>query len=147
MNKTALEFEKKANASALLKLAFLQAFGSVVFSLGLWYCFDAREALSGLFGGLTATTMSLFMAARLFAVHRLSKLRPVAPGEALVRFYITAILKIIFTLAMMVIFIVVIEVSILPFIISYLIAAVIVNLLYIYLEAKEPEEEYDPRVS
>ena len=74
-------------------------------------------------------------------------LRSVAPGEALVRFYITAILKIIFTLAMMVIFIVVIEVSILPFIISYLIAAVIVNLLYIYLEAKEPEEEQDPRVS
>ena len=141
MNEEALKFERQTNPGAMLKLASLQAIGTVVFSLGLYYCFDAREALSGLFGGLTATVMSLFMAGRLFASYRISRLRDVPPGETLLRFYLSVVLKILFTLAMMGIFIVVIEVSILPFIIAYLIAAIIVNLCFLLVDAKASRAE------
>ncbi|GAA6136789.1 hypothetical protein NBRC116583_05360 [Arenicella sp. 4NH20-0111] len=135
MNKTKRKFEHETNHGAMFRLAALQAFGTMVFALSMYYCFDLREALSAFFGGLVATTMSLFMATRLFGAYRISLLREVAAGEALIRFYISVVLKMIFTLAMMTIFIVVIEVSILPFIIAYLIAAVIVNLLFLYLDA------------
>jgi len=136
MNEEARKFESQTKPGAMLKLASLQAIGTVVFSLGLYYCFDTREALSALFGGLIATVMSLFMAGRLFASYRISTLRDVPPGEALIRFYISAVLKILFTLAMMGICIIVIGVSILPFIIAYLIAAVIVNILFVLFDAK-----------
>lgn len=124
-----------SNPKAMLKLAGLQAFFTLVFSLGLWFCFDLREALSALFGGLVAASMTFFMAWRLFASHRISKLRAVEPGETLIRFYISAVLKIVFTLAMMVMFIVVIEVSILPFILAYLVAAILVNMLFLLWDA------------
>jgi len=52
-------------------------------------------------------------------------------NERLARFYASAILKVLFTLLMMGILIAVIKVSMLPFIIAYLIAAVIVNLLFL----------------
>lgn len=136
MNQPTQEFEKHTSPTALLKLALLQAVGTLFFCLGLYYCFDTREALSGLFGGLTATTMNFFMAARLFAAHRVANIRQVPAGEALVRFYISVVLKILFTLAVMVFFIIVIKVSILPFIVAYLLIAVIVNLLYLYIEAR-----------
>jgi len=140
MNEEAPKFESQTKPSAILKLACLQAIGTVVFSLSLYYCFDTREALSALLGGFVATVMSLFMAGRLFASYRISRLRDVPPGEALIRFYISAVLKILFTVAMMGICIIVMEVSILPFIIAYLIAAVIVNLLFVLLDAKTGEE-------
>ncbi len=118
----------------MFKLSALQALSAVVFSLGVYFCFDAREALSALFGGLIATTMNLFMASRLFGANRIAKVREVSAPETLVRFYISVVLKILFTLVAMVFFIAVIEVSILPFIISYLITAVIVNLCFFLLK-------------
>lgn len=141
MNQNAHKFEHQTNPGAMFRLAALQALGTVVFSLGMYFCFDLREALSSLFGGSIATMMNLFMAARLFGAFRISKLREVPAGEALVRFYISVVLKMIFTLAMMVIFIVVIKVSVLPFIIAYLITAVIVNLLFLYFDAAKAAQE------
>ena len=57
----------------------------------------------------------------------------------LARFYASVVLKIVFTLAMMVICITVLKVSLLPFIIAYLIAAVIVNWLMLLVPAKLDE--------
>lgn len=120
------EFESKSKPSVILKLALCQLICTTFFSLVLYYCFDAREALSALFGGLVAALSSVFFASRLFAV------KDDAPAqEMLIRFYISVALKVLFTLLMMAIFIIVMKVSILPFIIAFLLAAVIVNWLFL----------------
>lgn len=135
MKKSAQLFETTPNHRAIFKLAAFQALATLMVCCGLYFYFDTREALSALFGGLVATTMNLFMAGRLFGVSRILKIRSMHANEALVRFYISVVLKILFTLAMMVIFIVVIKVSVLPFITMYLIAAVIVNLCFLLLNS------------
>lgn len=127
--------EANSKPQVMLKLAGLQALGTFCFAAGLYSFFDAREAISALLGGSIATVMSLFMAGRLFASFRISKLRDVASEETLMRFYISAALKILFTLAMMSFCIVVLNVSILPFVIAYLIAGIMVNLLFVRLNA------------
>lgn len=135
MNKSAKLFETTPNYRAIFKLAAFQALATLVVCCGVYVYFDTREALSALFGGLVATTMNLFMAGRLFGVSRILKIRSMHANEALIRFYISVVLKILFTLTMMVFFIVVIEVSILSFIVTYLIAAVIVNLCFLLLDS------------
>jgi F0F1-type ATP synthase assembly protein I len=132
MNHNSAKIETKSQPSAVLRLAFLQMLGTIVFSLVLYYCFDMREALSGLFGGLIAALASAFFAGRLFATKQ-----DVQAEEMLVRFYISVMLKVIFTLAMMAISIIVIEVSILPFIIAYLLAAVVINWLVLLIPDPE----------
>lgn len=121
----------KTQPGVLLKLALLQAVGTAVFSMAMLYCFDAREALSALFGGAIAIIGSLYSAGRLFT----SKPDAIA-AEMLIRFYVSVVLKIVFTLAMMVICLVVLKVSLLPFIIAYLLAAVVVNLLMLLVPAE-----------
>ena len=127
MNSNARQLEINNRPSDLLKLSFLQALFTIVFALVLYFCFDARQAISGLLGGLIASLMTLFMAGRSFAAVRISTMREVPAGESLVRFYFSVILKIIFTLVMMAICLIIIEVAVLPFIIAYLISAVIIN--------------------
>ncbi len=121
----------KTQPSVLLKLALLQTVGTAVFSIAMLYCFDAREALSALFGGAIAIIGSLYSAGRLFTTKQ-----DAAAAEILVRFYVSVILKIVFTLAMMAICLVVLKVSLLPFIIAYLLAAVVVNLLMLLVPAE-----------
>jgi F0F1-type ATP synthase assembly protein I len=121
----------KAQPGVLLNLALLQAVSTLVFSLAMLYCFDAREALSSVFGGVIAVIGSLYSAGRLF----FTKQSAVA-AEILVRFYVSVILKIVFTLAMMAICLIVMKVSVLPFIIAYLLAAVVVNLLVLLVPAQ-----------
>ena len=126
MTERTANIERKSKPGLIVKLALLQTVGTVVFSLVLYYCFDTREALSALFGGLIAAAASLFFAGRLFTT------KHDAPAqEILFRFYFSVAFKVIFTLAMMAICIIVMKVSILPFIISYLIAAVLVNWLFL----------------
>ena len=127
MNSNARQLEINNRPSDLLKLSFLQALFTIVFALVLYFCFDARQAISGLLGGLIASLMTLFMAGRSFAAVRISTMREVPAGESLVRFYFSVILKIIFTLVMMAICLIIVEVAVLPFIIAYLISAVIIN--------------------
>ncbi|MFQ3245752.1 MAG: F0F1-type ATP synthase assembly protein I [Arenicella sp.] len=121
----------KTQPSVLLKLALLQLFGTAVFSIAMLICFDAREALSALFGGLIAVIGSLYSAGRLFS----AKPNAVA-AEILIRFYVSVVLKFIFTLAMMAICLIVLKVSLLPFIIAYLISAVIINCLVLLVPSK-----------
>lgn len=121
----------KTQPSVLLKLAFLQAVGTVVFSIGMLVCFDAFEALSALFGGAIAIIGSVYSAGRLFS----TKQGAVA-AEMLIRFYVSVVLKFIFTLVMMAICLIVLKVSLLPFIIAYLVAAVVVNWLVLLVPAK-----------
>jgi len=109
--------------------AALQALATFVLAVVFLYCFDAREAVSAAFGGAIATVMTLFMAGRLFSAHRLSLIREVPAGESLVRFYLSVGIKVLFTLVMMAICLIVIKVSVLPFIIAYLVAALLVNWL------------------
>ncbi len=125
---------KSSNASAMLKLALLQTVATLAFSGVMVYCYGIGEALSALFGGMIAALMSVFMASRMFTTHRLAGARDMSATERLSRFYAAAILKVLFTLLMMGILIAVIKVSMLPFIIAYLIAAVVVNLLFLLLD-------------
>jgi len=120
------KFESKSRPGLVLKLALLQFLGAAVFSLVLFYCFDMREALSALLGGSIAAIASIFFASRLFTTKHDAQ-----AAEILVRFYFSAALKVLFTLVMMAICILFIKVSILPFIISYLIAAVVINWLFL----------------
>jgi len=130
--KHSLFVPSKSQPKELLKLALLQVIGTVFFSLVLYYCFDAREALSALFGGLIAVIGSLYSAGRLFTTKQ-----DAIAQEILLRFYVSVILKITFTLLMMSICIIVIKVSMLPFIIGFLIAAVVVNILVLLLPSSE----------
>jgi len=92
----------------------------------MFYCFDTREALSAFLGGSIAAIATIFFASRLFTT------RHDAPaGEMLVRFYFSVTFKVLFTLVMMAICIIFIKVSILPFIIAYLLAAVVINLVFL----------------
>jgi F0F1-type ATP synthase assembly protein I len=121
----------KSQPSVLLTLALMQLFGTVVFSIAMLVCFDAREALSALFGGGIAIIGSLYSAGRLF----FTKQDAVA-AEMLIRFYVSVVLKFIFTLAMMAICLIVLKVSLLPFIIAYLISAIVVNWLVLLVPSK-----------
>lgn len=132
MNKFKPQFESKSKPSLVLKLAFLQFIGTVVFSLILLYCFDTREALSAFFGGLIAAIASIFFASRLFTTKNDAQ-----ATEMLVRFYFSVTFKMLFTLVMMAICIIVIKVSMLPFIIAYLLAAVIMNLVFLLVPTND----------
>lgn len=110
----------------IVKLALLQAVGTIAFSCVVYYCFDTREALSALLGGLIAVLSSLYMAGRLFT----SKDNRSAE-EMLGRFYASVVLKAVLTIVMMGICIVVMKVSVLPFIIAYFIAAAVINWLFL----------------
>ena len=68
---------------------------------------------------------SVFFAGRLFTTKQ-----DAAAEEMLVRFYISVALKAVFTLAMMAICVVFLKVSMLPFIIAFMLAAVVVNWLF-----------------
>lgn len=129
------QFESRNQPGVMLNLALMQLLCAVVFSAALYYFFDKREALSALFGGLIPTLTSLFMAGRL----------KTAPEELpapamLIRFYITVVLKAVFTLAMMAICIVFMKVSMLPFIIAFALGAVGVNILAL-LRPPAPETQ------
>lgn len=126
MTERVANFNSKTKPGELLKLAVLQLIGTVVFSLSMYYCFDQREAISALLGGSIACFSSLFLASRLFTARA-----DMQAEEILARFYITTVLKIIFTLALMAFCIILLKVSMLPFIIAYLLAALIVNWLFL----------------
>lgn len=119
----------------MLRLALLQFLATLVFSLGIFCFYDIVQALSALFGGLVACIASLFAAGRLFFSAKPAKQQPAE--QILARFYVSEILKIILTLALMAIFIIVIKVSILPFIIAYLLSAMIVNWLVLLFAETE----------
>ena len=125
MNKLKPQFETQSKPGAVLKLALLQFTATACFSLVLFYCFDAREAISALLGGLISVLASVFFAGRLFTTKQ-----DAAAEEMLVRFYISVALKAVFTLAMMAICVVFLKVSMLPFIIAFILAAVVVNWLF-----------------
>ena len=128
-------FNKSSNAGDMLKLALLQLISTVVFSGVMYYCFGVGDALSAFFGGGIAALMSVFMASRMFTTHRIAKVRDMSAKERLGRFYASALLKVLFTLLMMGIFIAVIRVSMLPFIVAYLLAAIVVNLFFLLYQA------------
>ena len=113
----------------MFKLAFLQIVCTVFFAAVIWYCFDAHEAVSALLGGLISVLSSFYIGLRMITQNRLAETTAIEPEHSLMRFYTSTIVKIVFTLMMMGICIIVLKVSILPFIIAYLLAAVIVNLV------------------
>lgn len=127
-----LKFESKSRPGLIVKLALWQSLATVVLSLVLYVCIDTRVAVSAFCGGLVAVLTSLYMASRLFAARK-----GLQAPEMLVRFYSSVVLKVLFTLAMMTICMVVIKVSIVPFIIAYLVAAVIINLLFLLVPAND----------
>lgn len=124
MNQNAARAMSKTRPSDLLKLALLQLVGSLAFSVVLYFCFDTREAVSAFLGGLIAVLASLFSAWQLARGGQ-----HLQPQAMLMRFYISTILKVAFSLAMMAICVIVMKVSMLPFIIAYLLSAVVVNWL------------------
>ncbi len=129
MTDTARQTETQPKPGVLVKLAALQAVATALIGLILLYFFDLREAVSAVLGGGIAIVMTLFMALRLFSAHRVALIRDVSAQETLIRFYLSVILKVLFTLVMMAMCLIVIKVSVLPFIIAYLMAAMVVNWL------------------
>ena len=123
--------KSKTEPKVIVNLALLQLITAVVTAIFVYFLFDAREALSALFGGLVAAFASFFLAGRLFMTKS-----DIRPGEMLARFYLSVALKALFTLSMMVIFIVVMKVSILSFIFTYLLVALIVNWLFLFISAR-----------
>ena len=123
--------QSQRKSGMIVKLALLQAVGTIAFSGVMYYCFDAREALSALLGGLIAALTSLYMAGRLFTS---KDNRPAE--EMLARFYASIVLKAVLTIVMMAICIIVMKVSVLPFIVAYFVAAGIINWLFLLI----PEE-------
>ena len=103
--------QSQRKSGMLVKLALLQIIGTVIFSVVLYFCFDARQALSALLGGLIASVTSFYMAGRLFTSKQESP-----PEEMLARFYASVVLKVILTLAMIAICIIVMKVSFLSLI-------------------------------
>ena len=120
----------KTEPKVLLKLALMQLVGTVIFSAALWFMFDAREGLSAFFGGFIATFGSIYSAGRLFTTNQDTE-----AVDSLRRFYASIVIKIVFTLVMVAICVIVIKVSFLPFIIAYLIAAVVVNVIALWVTA------------
>ncbi|MBX2849847.1 MAG: ATP synthase subunit I [Acidiferrobacterales bacterium] len=129
-------FSTKSEPKVIMKLALLQIIGTLVFSLILFFCFDKREALSALCGGAIAALASLFFAGRLFTTKTVATDQDSAAGEILIRFYFSVALKALLTLALMAICILVLKVSMLPFMVAYIVAAVIVNWLFLLYSAR-----------
>ena len=143
----------------VFRLVFLQILGSVILSLALYACFDLREALSALFGGMVAAVANLFFAGRLFfsKTNTLSKkqlsrenqqLQDLLPNQqqqeaqrVVSYFYRSVMLKFLFTLMMFLICIVIIKVSILSFMLAYLFSAVIINWLSLLI--RDPQTSID----
>jgi len=136
-------FVSKSHPQHLLKLALLQLVCTAFFSLVLYYCFDLREALSAFLGGAVAVLASTFSAWQLYRSGN-----NLQAEEMLARFYVSTVLKIAFSVAMIAICIIVMQVSTLPFIIAYLLAAVVVNWLILLLpETHSINEETVPGVN
>lgn len=121
-----LSKRSKSEPKVVVQLALAQLLFTAVFSIAIYYCFDQREALSALFGGLIATLASLYFASRLFTTKQ-----DLAAQEILLRFYISVVLKVVLTLILMAFCIIVLKVSMLPFIVAFLLAAVVVNWLFL----------------
>ncbi len=134
--KSRLKYESRSRPGLIVKLAAWQFAGTILFSLVLYVFTDTRVAVSALIGGSIAALTSLYMAGRLFAARARSGQSQSAP-QMLARFYASVVLKVLFTLSMMAICIIVIKVSVAPFIIAYLIAAVVINLLFLLVPADD----------
>ena len=119
----------KAKPSVVLKLALLQFLVTLVISILVWLVFNQHQAWSALLGGLIAALANLFFAGRLFVTQA-----DLQATQILRRFYRSVSMKVLFTLTMFAICIIVIKVSILPFIITYFVAAMIVNWLFLLMK-------------
>lgn len=126
------QVESRSRPDLIAKLAVTQLLVTIVLGVVLYFSTDLLNALSALAGGIIAAAANLYMALRMWS----GKRNQPAP-EMLARFYTSVVLKVLFTLSMMVISIIVIKVSIAPFIISYLMVAVAVNLLFLLVPTND----------
>ncbi|RBP53783.1 ATP synthase subunit I [Arenicella xantha] len=124
--------ESKSRPDLIAKLALAQLAATLVVSLLFWAFVDTPSSISALFGGLVVALANFYMAARMRV-----KSNTQEASQMLARFYASVILKVLFTLAMMVIFIIFIKVSIAPFIITYLLVAVAINMLFLLVPTND----------
>lgn len=122
----------KSRPDLIVKLALAQLIATLLVGLTFWVFFDTRSAISALFGGSVVVLANLYMAARMRVRNK-----PLEATKMLARFYTSIILKGLFTLAMMAIFIIFIKVSIAPFIITYLMVAVAINMLFLLVPTND----------
>ncbi|MEO0369790.1 MAG: ATP synthase subunit I [Pseudomonadota bacterium] len=117
----------------MAQLAFMQAVCTATFSATLYFCFTAYEAVSAILGGGTAVVANLLLAVKTRAdianISAPDRDEDAVAKELLYRFYRFEVFKVVFTLTIFAICIVVMKVSILAFIIAYLLAALIVTWL------------------
>ena len=130
--------------AALYQLALAQGICTTAFALGMLYCFGIYEAISACIGGLVALSANLYLAVKMHKAVLLqetnAKTEQQEPLGMLQRFYRFEVLKIVFTVTMFVIAVVVIQVSILPFIIAYVLAALVVTWLSLLVLGQQDEE-------
>ena len=101
----------------------LQFLVTAVFAAFLATFYGFWQAVSGLAGGGICCCANAFFAGRLFVHKAVNVDVALQPRQILRHFYRSEALKIAFTLAMFVLFFTVIEVSFMPFIIAYALAA------------------------
>jgi F0F1-type ATP synthase assembly protein I len=126
------EIKRNTTTRALLKVALLQLVATVAFALSLYLCLTLYEGISAFFGGLVAALANVYVALKarnpVLIEPQVLQIDELAPAVAMLqRFYRFEVTKIVLTLTMFAISILVIKVSILPFIIAYLLAALIVT--------------------
>ncbi len=119
----------RTTVRVLLQLALLQLICSIAFALTLYVCFTAYVGLSALLGGLVATIATVYVALKVRKTVSPASDELAPAVYMLQRFYRFEVSKVILTLTMFAISVFVIKVSILPFIIAYLLAALIVTWL------------------
>ena len=122
----------KAKPSVVLKLAVLQLLTTLLLSCLVWLVFSQHEAQSAMLGGSIAAIANLFFAGRLFVTQV-----DLPAKQILQRFYRSVSMKVLFTLTMFAICIIAIMVSILPFIIAYFVAAMIINWLFLLMKGSQ----------
>lgn len=115
-----------SNAKIVVRLSCWQAIFTILFAFGMFVFVGKHEAVSALMGGFICSLANLFFAGRLF-----SSQSEQPPKQMLRRFYRSEALKIVFTLTMFIIAMSIAKVALLPFIVSYLLAALIVNWLFL----------------
>ena len=118
----------EAKPSVVLKLALLQFLVTLFVSVLVLLVYNQNQALSALCGGSIAAIANLFFAGRLLVTQA-----DLQATQILRRFYRSVSMKVLFTLAMFAICIIAIKVAILPFIITYFVAAMVVNWLFLLI--------------
>ena len=106
--------------TVVIKLSLTQLIFTLIFSSVIFLIWGKLHGVSALLGGLICTTANLFFAGKLFFGRHTTE-----PKQILRQFYRSEALKIVFTLAMIILVYKLIDIEFLSFILAYSFAALL----------------------